>query len=86
MIKETKGCMYFSPIFNTSNSIKIFSRRITSEALQSDDVVSMILECAGPLYQVFESIASPVDGVKAVGSIIYKLFEEYDVIPGKTNP
>ena len=55
--------------------------RITAEALQNDKVVALLVANAVPLYKVFESCAAPVDNVKAVGSIVYKLMEEYDVLP-----
>jgi len=41
-----------------------------------------LLANAQQLFNVFDSSASPVNGVKVIGSIIYKLFEQFDVVPG----
>ena len=41
----------------------------------------MLLANALPLYNVFDSSSSPIEGVKYIGSIVNKLFEEFDVIP-----
>ena len=65
----------------STNSSEKTVWRITAEALQNDKVVALLVANAVPLYKVFESCAAPVDNVKAVGSVVYKLLEEYDVLP-----
>jgi hypothetical protein len=44
-------------------------------------VVSLVLANSIQLFNVFDSAASPMNGIKVIGSIIYKLFEHFDVIP-----